>query len=62
MADLQKERETLLNEYKYYTDMIEDCSVRVKKSKDIIEIYQALPSRGFNPPGLDNSINHYTDK
>ena len=62
MADLQKERESLLNDYKYYTERIEDCNFRVQKCKDITEIYQKLPSRGFNPPGLDKSIQHYSEK
>ena len=62
MADLQNEREAVLKEYKYYTQNISDCSNRIKFAKGMHLVFTELPPRGFNPPGLDKSIQVFADK
>ncbi len=62
MADLQKERDALLNEYKFYTENISDCLNRVKSVKGMHLVFSELPPRGFNPPGLDKSTQVFANK
>lgn len=62
VPDLEKERENLLAEYKYYTNMITDCEKRVKKAEHITHIFLDLPGRGFNAPGIPKCVNHFNDK
>ena len=61
LADMEKEKETILKEYRYYTERLYDCHCRVKRAKKITSIFTGLSDRGFHPPvrPINKGINHY---
>lgn len=62
LAEMHRQKLGLLHDYKYYYEMWESSKKQAKYNEYIVHSVNELPSRGFNCPGLSQTMNHFFEK
>jgi hypothetical protein len=62
LTEMQRQRQGLINDYRYYSDMMVKAKWKERYNAYIVHSVNELPSRGFNCPGLTITANHFTGK
>ncbi len=62
LTEMQKQRQGLIDDYRYYYQMIEKAKWKERYNAYIVHSVKELPSRGFNCPGLGPTANHFLGK